>query len=220
MYDALNKGLSLAQGEILGWLNADEQYLPGALATVSEAFSQRPKVDILFGHALVVYPDGRLAAYRKCQPLRRAFVMASHFYNFSCAMFFRRRIWDEGLRLDPSYRSCGDAEWILRAMERSFEADCLDAYLSAFFLTGRNMSLSAEYMDERRRLPSCPAARFAPIRVALNMARYAERLIRGGCRQAFPLEYQLYNGSPGTRQTLVATGGRWRWPAGFGAQGH
>src|SRR5690242_20339245 len=36
--DALNKGFALARGEIFGWLNSDDLYLPGAVAAAVETF--------------------------------------------------------------------------------------------------------------------------------------------------------------------------------------
>src|SRR5258706_14763161 len=39
MYDAINRGLKRSRGEILAYLNCDEQYLPGALQAVRD-FSQ------------------------------------------------------------------------------------------------------------------------------------------------------------------------------------
>ena len=44
-YDAINKGLAMASGEILCWLNADDMLLPRSLFTVGEIFSQLPQVE-------------------------------------------------------------------------------------------------------------------------------------------------------------------------------
>jgi glycosyltransferase involved in cell wall biosynthesis len=57
MYDAINRGLKRARGEVYSWLNCDEQYLPGALAAVAEFFEAHPEVDIAFGHTIVVDND-------------------------------------------------------------------------------------------------------------------------------------------------------------------
>lgn len=46
--DALNKGLRMATGDIVGWINSDDYYLDGALKKVAEAFSD-PKVQWVIG---------------------------------------------------------------------------------------------------------------------------------------------------------------------------
>jgi GT2 family glycosyltransferase len=40
--DAMNKGIARATGDIVGWLNADDFYFPGALRRVADAFSAQP----------------------------------------------------------------------------------------------------------------------------------------------------------------------------------
>jgi glycosyltransferase involved in cell wall biosynthesis len=55
-YDAMNKGIKRATGDIIGILNADDCYCPNALNIVSEALSSHPEWDGLFGD--VIYTDG------------------------------------------------------------------------------------------------------------------------------------------------------------------
>ena len=47
---ALNKALGLADGDVIGWLNTDDLYAPGALAAVAEAFERNPAAQWLAGH--------------------------------------------------------------------------------------------------------------------------------------------------------------------------
>src|SRR5437763_8306152 len=56
--DAVNKGIPLAGGEIFGWLNADDVYLPGALDAVGHRFAQRPDAIWATGPCLIIDDDG------------------------------------------------------------------------------------------------------------------------------------------------------------------
>src|SRR5689334_24407188 len=48
MYDAVNRGFRRAKGELLAYLNCDEQYLPDALNKVNAFFARHLEVDVLF----------------------------------------------------------------------------------------------------------------------------------------------------------------------------
>jgi glycosyltransferase involved in cell wall biosynthesis len=56
--DGLNKGFAKATGDIYGFLNSDDYFLPGALTTVASVFTASPDIDVLSGHALVVDARG------------------------------------------------------------------------------------------------------------------------------------------------------------------
>jgi glycosyltransferase involved in cell wall biosynthesis len=52
MYDAANKGMRLARGSVLCYLNSDDLFLPWTIESVASAFDEDPTADIIYGDAL------------------------------------------------------------------------------------------------------------------------------------------------------------------------
>lgn len=57
--DAINKGLARATGDVVAWLNSDDEYAPGALAHVAEAFTRQPEAQWLVGRCEVMDEHGQ-----------------------------------------------------------------------------------------------------------------------------------------------------------------
>jgi glycosyltransferase involved in cell wall biosynthesis len=64
MYDAVNRGYRRATGDILAYLNCDEQYLPGALAAVQEFFEANPGVEVALAGSIVTDGAGQYLCHR------------------------------------------------------------------------------------------------------------------------------------------------------------
>src|SRR5438552_11891163 len=52
MYSAINKGLSMASGEIQAYLNSDDLYFPWTLEVIVDAFVRHPEIDVLYGDVM------------------------------------------------------------------------------------------------------------------------------------------------------------------------
>jgi glycosyltransferase involved in cell wall biosynthesis len=213
MYDAINKGFRLSRGHILGWLNCDEQYLPDTLHWVQGYFDSHAAVDMIFGHALLIRPDGSLIAYRKSYQPRRIYILASHLYLLTCGMFFRKRIVDEGLFMDPDYRIIGDREFVLRVLKNGYNVQHVDRYLSAYTMTGQNLSTDGKVLLEQKKLIGQTSAWVPKMRYILNLARWMEKFFSGAYFQKMPLEYAVYADAGvnrRTKHTVHRASFRWR----------
>jgi len=63
--DAMNKGVAMAKGEILGFLNVDDYYEPNVLCRIAEIFKTLPEPSLLVGNCNVWDNDGKLVEENK-----------------------------------------------------------------------------------------------------------------------------------------------------------
>ena len=68
---AINKGFQRSSGHILGWLSADDIYLPGAVRSAVRHFQERPDVDVVYGKAFWMNADGARIGEYPTQPFER-----------------------------------------------------------------------------------------------------------------------------------------------------
>jgi glycosyltransferase involved in cell wall biosynthesis len=152
MYDGINRGLKKTQGQICGYLNSDEQYVPDALAKVLRRFREQPKLGAVFGDVLVIRADGEPLCYRQTLVPSLAHTWTCHFSALTAGIFFRREMIEQGLLYDTSYRDAGDAEWFIRLLTMGTSVASVGELTSTFMETGENRSLGAEAKAESRRI--------------------------------------------------------------------
>lgn len=217
MYDALNQAFARASGDVISWLNSDEQYLPGTLKLVEEIFRERPAIDVLFGNAILVSPNGVPVAARREIPLRRAYLLHGPAYAMSCTLFFKQELRDQGLlRFDESYRVVGDADLLLRILDARCHILHVDRYLSLFGVNGRNLSVRPGSAEEIERLRAAHGAMKPGVRRRMpQIARSVEKLMAGSYR-ADTLDYLFATDEIPTYRRIraVRVGPRWTFDPG------
>lgn len=121
--DAVNKGLRAAEGEIVGWLNSDDYYLPDCLASVIACFDQHPGAAMVYGRALMVDREGDTLREYPTFELRRD-DLRRKCYLCQPAVFIRRSVLQDAGLLNDALDICLDYEWWLRISDAHELAFC------------------------------------------------------------------------------------------------
>jgi len=192
MYDAINRGWKKSTGDILCWLNCDEQYLPGALQEVAAYFEAHPEIDVLFADTIVVNGEGDYMCSRQVLFPRLYHTWTCHLQTLSCATFFRSSLLKErGFMLDPFWKDLGDAELILRILSAHVRMGILRRYVATFVDNGENRNLKPLAKQERVILRRRAPVWVQSLRLLWMLLHRLQRL-RHGLYRLKPFSYEIY----------------------------
>jgi len=143
--DAINKGIGMASGEIIGWLNSDDLYLPGALNRVLDYFTAHPGCRWLYGRCIIIDRNGKerwrwITRYKNLSLKRFTHnkLLRENFIS-QPAVFFRKDLFQEAGPLDLSLKYAIDYDLWLR-FSRIAPAHVIDHDLAAFRRHGASKS--------------------------------------------------------------------------------
>lgn len=133
--DAVNQGIARARGAIIGWLNSDDVFLPGALARVAAALAADPALDFVYGDALEIDAEGNILTpnlfTEDCVAGR---FYGSHDYICQPTLFVRRAALARVGPLRTDLRWFLDYQWF----SRFFRAGLRGRRLPHFFAANRD----------------------------------------------------------------------------------
>lgn len=131
VYDALNKGIDMARGEIIGHLNSDDLYEPHVLSDVARCFVANPDADMVCGGATVFEEDAEggtavVATYMERKDIALSVRNMTLGVPLPNTRFVRKRFYDRVGIYDIRYRLAADRDFFLRAILAGGHAVYLD----------------------------------------------------------------------------------------------
>jgi glycosyltransferase involved in cell wall biosynthesis len=143
LYDAINMGIEHATGDIIGLLNSDDMYAPGALRAVARAFALNPQADAACGAAELFNADGVLARYHARADLAldsHAAVVGACIIN---ARFFRRHVFARCGLFSLALPLVADREFLVRTLIGGMVTTPVDAVVYRYRSHEASLTLSA-----------------------------------------------------------------------------
>ena len=156
-YPAINKGFEHATGEIFGWINSDDVYLPWTLRAVGTLFARHPDVDWVIGHPCKIH-DGTVHSVAPLTPYPHDLIREGFFHGGpggvgwiqqeSC--FWRRRLWEKAGPLNTALRYAADYELWTRFAKHAelYAASTLWGGFSVRGKQNRSIANRVRYLDE------------------------------------------------------------------------
>ncbi|MDZ8108090.1 MAG: glycosyltransferase family 2 protein [Nostoc sp. DedQUE12a] len=137
-YDAMNKGISLATGDIIGIINSDDWYNDGALKNVEEVFIKNSEISIVHSPVKNYLNGQHLSTFipGKLENLPFKFTVA----HPSC--FVKKEVYDRIGLFDLTYPMAADYDFIFRAYTSGYKFQDIDTPLASFSVDGTTGQLT------------------------------------------------------------------------------
>ena len=155
-YDAINRGFARSTGEIMGWLNSSDLYLPWTLSTVELIFQTFPEIQWLTSQMKTCITEAGtyedlwitpgFSARRFHRGLHGGPGNSEYLQQESC--FWRRGLWEKiGGAINLHHASAGDY-WLWSQFFRHANVASVEAPLAAFRFHDEAKSAQSRYEKE------------------------------------------------------------------------
>lgn len=128
IYDAMNKGLQRASGEIFAFLNSDDYYAAHVLSSVKEYFKES-SADLVSGNMYLCSEEICEKIYFDKGNKEKMFFEVIYPHP---ALFARRKLYIEYGGFDTSYKIAADTDWIMKVCLNGAKVLCVDDYFTYF----------------------------------------------------------------------------------------
>jgi glycosyltransferase involved in cell wall biosynthesis len=146
IYDAMNKGLSLATGDYVLFMNSgDEIYVP---ETIDQVFASADNADIYYGETEMLNDKGESLGQRR-HKAPAGFTWRSFKYGMSVshqAIYIKRSLVEP---YDPRYKLSADIDWIIRAAKKAKTIVNVNQYVAKYLVGGMSKTKHRQSLQER-----------------------------------------------------------------------
>jgi glycosyltransferase involved in cell wall biosynthesis len=146
IYDAMNKGLALATGDYVIFMNSGDEFY--ANDTVGKVFATADGADIYYGETEMVNAQRQSLGRRRHQAPAK-FNWRSFKYGMSVshqAIYIRRALTQP---YDPAYQLSADIDWIIRAAKKAKKIVRVEGYVAKYLVGGMSKAKHRQSLEER-----------------------------------------------------------------------
>jgi glycosyltransferase involved in cell wall biosynthesis len=129
--EAINKGLKIASGEFVGWINSDDILMPGTLSNVVSYFTRNPQIDFVNGYTLRIDKNSRILYNHFIPKQKKWYARKGVYYVAQPSMFWRKKINDEIGLLREDFHAQMDKEFLIRIFSNDFKIGYIKRILAA-----------------------------------------------------------------------------------------
>jgi glycosyltransferase involved in cell wall biosynthesis len=139
--DGINKGLRLATGSIVAYLNADDTYVPDTIGCITWKMREHPHLGLVYGNCMFVDSEGRALGTLRGAPVDVDGMIRRGDFIPQQAAFWRRSVIDVVGEFDAGLRYCMDHDFFIRVV-RAFPVGCVGKTLATFRLHSHSKTVA------------------------------------------------------------------------------
>jgi glycosyltransferase involved in cell wall biosynthesis len=150
MYDAINRGMKMASGSIVAYLNSDDLYSNDTIERVVAFFAAHEETDLVYSDLRYIDEDEQTLFIRKYPSFSwRFFTVLDGSTVPQQTCFWRRRVFDSVGFFDSSFRMAGDFEFFVRVGKSCVVSKILGSPLAQFRFHGAMQTLNRQALNDK-----------------------------------------------------------------------